>query len=92
MEFLSGFSLEYLLVILLGLLILPMMAALYRGPTTADRVLALEVIGVLCVLMLLLLSMIAGRPIYLDVALLLTLFSFLGTLIFARYLTRGLLK
>jgi multisubunit Na+/H+ antiporter MnhF subunit len=37
------------------------------------------------------LSVIAGRPIYLDLAVMLTLFSFLGTLIVARYLERGLL-
>ena len=91
MDLIPGFGLEYVLVVLLGALILPMMIALWRGPSTADRVLALEVIGTLCVLMLLVLTVIAERPIYLDVALLLTLFSFLGTLIFARYLERGLL-
>jgi multicomponent Na+:H+ antiporter subunit F len=42
--------------------------------------------------MLLVLSVIAGRGIYLDLALLLTLFSFLGTLVMARYLERGLLQ
>ena len=92
MAILTGFALEYLLVVLLGALILPMVYALGRGPTTADRALALEVIGTLCILMLLLLSTILGRSIYLDVALLLTIFSFLGTLIISRYLERGLLK
>lgn len=86
------YSLEYLLVIALAVLILPMMFALWRGPSTADRVLALEVIGTLGVLMLLVLSVIQARPIYLDVALLLTLFSFLGTLVVARYLERGLIQ
>jgi multicomponent Na+:H+ antiporter subunit F len=86
------FALEYLLVALLGALILPMLFILGRGPTTADRALALEVIGSLCVLMLLVLSIIQGRAIYLDVALLLAIFSFLGTLIIARYLERGLLR
>jgi multicomponent Na+:H+ antiporter subunit F len=88
----TGFALEYLLVVLLGALILPMLYILGRGPTTADRALALEVIGTLCVLMLLVLSIILGRAIYLDVALLLAIFSFLGTLIIARYLERGLLR
>jgi multicomponent Na+:H+ antiporter subunit F len=86
------FGLEYLLVVLLGALILPIMYILWRGPTTADRALALEVIGTLSVLMLLVLSIIQGRAIYLDVALLLAIFSFLGTLIIARYLERGLLR
>jgi multicomponent Na+:H+ antiporter subunit F len=89
---LIDFTVEYLLVIALGLLMLPLMFILWRGPSTGDRVLALEVIGTLGVLMLLVLSIIAERPIYLDLALLLTLFSFLGTLVIARYLERGLLQ
>ena len=83
--------LEYLLVITLGLLNLPLLYRLWRGPTTSDRLLALELIGALGVLILVALSVIDGRTIYLDLAVLLTLFSFLGTLIVARYLERGLL-
>jgi multicomponent Na+:H+ antiporter subunit F len=86
------YTIEYVLVILLGLLMLPMMYALWRGPSTGDRVLAMEIIGTLGVLILLVLSIIQERPIYLDVALLLTLFSFLGTLVVARYLERGLVE
>jgi multicomponent Na+:H+ antiporter subunit F len=85
-------SLEYIVLAFLALLLLPLIYALWRGPTIADRVLVLEVIGTLGVLMLLGLSVIAGRAIYLDLALLLALFSFLGTLVMARYLERGLLQ
>ena len=91
MEGLS-FTLENILVAALGLLLLPMLYALWRGPTTSDRILALEVIGTLGVLLLTVLSIIARRSIYLDLALLLALFSFLGTLVIARYLERGLLQ
>jgi multicomponent Na+:H+ antiporter subunit F len=87
----SGYTLENGLVAILGLLLLPMLYALWRGPTTSDRALALEVIGTLAVLMLITLSIIGGRAFYLDLAFLLALFSFLGTLIIARYLERGLL-
>jgi multicomponent Na+:H+ antiporter subunit F len=87
----SGHVLEYLLTIVLGMLAAPLMYRLWRGPTTSDRLLALELIGALGVLMLVALSVIARRPIYLDLAVMLTLFSFLGTLIVARYLERGLL-
>lgn len=86
------YTLEYLMVIALGILILPMMYALWRGPSIGDRVLALEIIGTLGVLMLMILSVIQARPIYLDVALLLALFSFLGTLVIARYLERGMIQ
>jgi multicomponent Na+:H+ antiporter subunit F len=89
---LPNYTLEYLMVIALGILILPMMYALWRGPSIGDRVLALEIIGTLGVLMLMILSVIQARPIYLDVALLLALFSFLGTLVIARYLERGMIQ
>jgi multicomponent Na+:H+ antiporter subunit F len=85
-------TLEYAVAVGLALLWLPLLYALYRGPSLADRMLMLEVIGTVGVLMLLLLSVIAGRAIYLDLALLLALFSFLGTLVMARYLERGLLQ
>lgn len=85
-------TLEYLVVVGLTLLLLPLLYALWRGPTIGDRMLMLEVIGTIGVLVLLLLSVIAGRSIYLDLALLLALFSFLGTLVMARYLERGLLQ
>jgi multicomponent Na+:H+ antiporter subunit F len=88
----SGFGLEDVLVAFLGLLLLPMLYALWRGPTTSDRTLALEVIGTLGVLMLATLSIVARRAFYLDLALLLALFSFLGTLLIARFLERGLLE
>ncbi len=88
----SNHDLDYLVTIALGLLTAPLMYRLLRGPTTGDRVLALETIGVLGVLMLIALSVIAERTIYLDLAVLLALFSFLGTLVIARYLERGLIR
>jgi multicomponent Na+:H+ antiporter subunit F len=85
------YSTEYLLATMLGALTIPMMYRLWRGPTTVDRVLALETIGTLGVLVLVVLSFVYQRTIYLDLAVLLTLFSFLGTLVIARYLERGLI-
>lgn len=83
---------EYLLVISLLLLNLPLLYALWRGPTTSDRALVFEIFGTMGVLLLVTLSVISQRGIYLDVALLLALFSFLGIVVIARYLERGLLQ
>lgn len=83
---------EYLLVIGLLLLNLPLLYTLWRGPTTSDRALVFEIFGTMGVLLLVTLSVIAQRGIYLDVALLLALFSFLGIVVIARYLERGLLQ
>ncbi len=87
-----NYDLEYFVTIALGLLMLPMLYRLVRGPTTSDRVLALETIGMLSVLMFVALSVIFERAIYLDLAVLLALFSFLGTLVIARYIERDLIR
>jgi multicomponent Na+:H+ antiporter subunit F len=87
----ENYALEYIVTVALALLIIPMLYQLWRGPTTGDRVLALEIIGSMSVLIMTLLSIIAERYIYLDVAVLMALFSFLGTLVIARYLERGLI-
>lgn len=85
-------TLETILLITLALLLLPLMARLWRGPTVGDRILALEVIGGIGTLMMAAISLTSERTVYLDVAMLLALFSFLGTLVIARYLERGLIS
>lgn len=92
MQILLGYTLENILVAFLGMLLFPLLYALWRGPTTSDRILALEVISTMGVLMLTTLTIVARRAIYLDLALLLALFNFFGTLVIARYLERGLLE
>jgi multicomponent Na+:H+ antiporter subunit F len=87
----ASHDMEYLLVLMLSLLTLPLLYRLWRGPSTGDRLLALELIGALGVLAMIAMSIISERTIYLDLAVLLTLFSFLGTLVVARYMERGLI-
>lgn len=55
-----------------------------------DRLVGLEVLGVVCTVVMLLLADAFGRPIYVDVALVLALLSFAGSLVFARFLGRSL--
>jgi multicomponent Na+:H+ antiporter subunit F len=64
---------------------------LARGPSICDRVVALNTISTQMTLALLFFAAFADRTIYLDAALWLSSFSYLGTLIWARYLERGLL-
>ncbi|RSN44271.1 hypothetical protein DMH08_37465 [Actinomadura sp. WAC 06369] len=75
-------------VLLLGGL-LPVLAGLLRG-RPADRLAALLAAGPLTVLVLALLAAAYGRPVYLDVALVLALLSAAGSLVFARFLARTL--
>jgi multicomponent Na+:H+ antiporter subunit F len=67
--------------------------ALYRflkGPSAADRVVAFDVLTVIAVSAIVLIAFVEGRGIYLDVALVYALLSFLGVIAVARYLERGL--
>lgn len=64
---------------------------LARGPSVSDRVVALNTISTQCASATLCYAAVADRTIYLDVALWLASFSYLGALVWARYLERGLL-
>lgn len=67
--------------------------SLYRflkGPSPADRVVAFDVLTIIAVTGIVLVAFAEGRAIYLDVALIYALLSFLGVIVIARYLERGL--
>ncbi len=60
------------------------------GPHTVDRVVAIDLLTIVTIALIALLAHHAGRYIYLDVALVYGLLSFLGVLAVARYLERGI--
>lgn len=61
------------------------------GPTVSDRIVALNTMSTQATLALLFFAAYADRTIDLDVAIWLGSFSYLGTIVWARYLERGLL-
>ncbi len=61
------------------------------GPTVSDRIVALNTMSTQATLAVLFFAAFAQRPIYLDVSLWLCSFSYLGTIVWSRYLERGLL-
>jgi multicomponent Na+:H+ antiporter subunit F len=69
-----------------------LLMALYRfikGPSSADRVVAFDVMTIIGISGIVLVAFLEGRGIYLDVALVYALLSFLGVIAVARYLERG---
>jgi multicomponent Na+:H+ antiporter subunit F len=67
---------------------------LYRlaaGPTISDRIVALNTMSTQAALAVLFFAAFAGRTIYLDISLWLASFSYLGAIVWSRYLERGLL-
>ena len=72
-------------------IVLTMVMALIRalkGPTLYDRILALNMFGTVTVLLLSVMALMAGRPDFLDIAMISALMNVLGTtavLKFVRY-------
>lgn len=67
--------------------------AFYRvvaGPSAADRSVGLDGMTIIAISFIAFLAVIADRLIYIDVALVYGLVSFLGVVAVARYLERGL--
>ncbi|MGB5180195.1 MAG: monovalent cation/H+ antiporter complex subunit F [Gammaproteobacteria bacterium] len=61
----------------------------FRGPTLYDRIMAANMIGTLTVLMVAVLGFLAGRPEFLDIALVYVLISFVSTIAVLRvYISR----
>ena len=75
-------------LLIFGLLICCAMC-LYRianGPTAADRMVAIDILGTVVVGFVAILTAVTGREYLLDVALVWALVSFVGTLALAKYL------
>lgn len=60
-----------------------------RGPTAQDRVLALDCMYLCGMLVMLVLGLLYGSKTYFEAALLLALFSFVGSMAMAKFLLRG---
>jgi multicomponent Na+:H+ antiporter subunit F len=61
---------------------------LVRGPTLPDRVIAIDLMGVLIVCLLVVVAASTAQQAFLDVAMVVALISFVGTVAYARYIER----
>jgi multicomponent Na+:H+ antiporter subunit F len=73
---------------MVGLSLFLAFVRLVRGPTLPDRVVALDLMGVLTVGIIVAYAVATDQPVLLDPATVLALVGFLGTVAFARYLER----
>jgi multicomponent K+:H+ antiporter subunit F len=62
---------------------------IFLGPTAQDRVLAFDTFYINGMLVLMLLGLRSGSSLYFDMALLIALFGFVGTIALAKFLLRG---
>jgi len=75
----------FLLVVAIGL----SLARLLIGPSAQDRVLALDCMYLNGMLLMLVMGLLYGSKNYFEAALLLALFSFVGSMAMAKFLLRG---
>ncbi len=61
---------------------------LVRGPSLPDRVVALDLIGIIAVGVIAAYDILTEQPVLLDAATVVALVAFLGTVAFARYVER----
>jgi multicomponent K+:H+ antiporter subunit F len=83
-----GYAIDFSLLCL-TLAMLFALARLFRGPAAQDRVLALDAVYINGMLMLLVVGIRSASTAYFDVALLIALFGFVGTMALAKFLLRG---
>jgi len=63
---------------------------LIKGPTAADRAMALDTVTTVTTALLVVLGFIFKRYIYLDVALVYAVLMFIGSIAIARFLEKGI--
>jgi multisubunit Na+/H+ antiporter MnhF subunit len=79
----SGFLIGAIFCVALDFLLL---WRIFKGPTAADRMCAADTLDLVSAMALTLYSLHSGRGIYLDVAMVVALLGFVGTVFVARYL------
>jgi multicomponent Na+:H+ antiporter subunit F len=82
--------LAVVLVNVMGAGVVLCLVRLFRGPTASDRAVATDTACTVTTALLVLLAAVFGRRIYLDVALVYAVLTFVGLVAVARYLERGI--
>lgn len=85
-------EIEQTYLIILGFLLLAIAFAIIRvikGPTAPDRVVGLDTINTIVIVCMIIFGFSSGSVIYIDVAIVYALLSFISTLFIAKYLEGG---
>ena len=73
----------------MGVLMVGVLWRMFKGPTQPDRVVALDAINTLVVASMILMSAITRETIFVDVAIVYALLSYVGTLYIAKAIEKG---
>ncbi|KPJ55552.1 MAG: cation:proton antiporter [Planctomycetes bacterium DG_58] len=77
-------------LILIGAGIVLCLVRMLKGPSTVDRAVAVDTSATVTTALLVMLAAVFKRYVYLDVALVYAVLTFIGAVAIARYLERGL--
>jgi multicomponent Na+:H+ antiporter subunit F len=84
---------ELIVYVAIGLMTVAMLLALVRfvkGPTVVDRVVAFDSLTLTSLVIISVLAALTNRMIYFDVAIVYGLLSFIGVIVVAKYIQKGL--
>lgn len=73
----------------LVVLVIPCAYRVWVGPTAADRLQAMDTITTLLIGIIVILALLQGIGMFIDVAIGLAAFAFIGTIALARYISEG---
>jgi len=92
MNLLSPEAFGYLVdgvLVTLGISLVLTFIRLVYGPTLPDRVIALDLVGIITVGIISVFAIETNQPVYLIVAVVLALIAFIGTMAFAFFIAKG---
>ena len=78
----------FLAIIVLGIILC--LLRMLKGPTAPDRAVAVDTVATITTALLVLLASIFKRHVYLDVALVYAVLTFIGSVAIARFLEKGI--
>jgi multicomponent Na+:H+ antiporter subunit F len=81
---------EIIFLTIIGLSILLCLLRLLKGPTAPDRAVALDTVATITTTLLVFLAFVFERYVYLDVALVYAVLTFIGSVAIARFLEKGI--
>jgi multicomponent Na+:H+ antiporter subunit F len=82
-----------ILIAALGIMLISVVLSIVRfikGPSYTDRVIAFDAMTIASLAIIAVIAYLSERVIYLDIAIVYGILSFLGVLVVARYLEKGL--
>ena len=79
---------DYVILPILSISVMLVFIRLYKGPSVVDRVVALDLIITIGIGIITVYSIRSNQQVFLDVAIILALIAFLGTVAFAYYIEK----